>query len=72
MYFDENGDPATGYNIVTWDWTEGSWSVKIVGEYSSNPPDLTVDISQIYWNTNHRSKVRCCFIVEILYFYKFL
>ncbi|XP_048873075.1 taste receptor type 1 member 1 [Brienomyrus brachyistius] len=57
MYFDENGDPPTGYDIVTWDWTEGKWSVKIVGEYSPGPPNLTVNISQIYWNTNDRSKV---------------
>ncbi|XP_072569307.1 taste receptor type 1 member 1 [Paramormyrops kingsleyae] len=56
MYFDANGDPPTGYDIVTWDWTEGNWSVKIVGEYSPDPPNLTVDISQIYWNTNDHSK----------------
>ncbi|XP_051961031.1 taste receptor type 1 member 1-like [Xyrauchen texanus] len=49
FYFDNNGDPPTGYDIVTWVWMNGQWSFKVVGSYSPDPTDLQVDASQIQW-----------------------
>ncbi|XP_018606112.2 taste receptor type 1 member 1 [Scleropages formosus] len=52
MYFDSNGDPPTGYDIVAWDWTGGLWSLPIIGSYSPNPSRLKINISLIKWNSN--------------------
>ncbi|KAK7132239.1 hypothetical protein R3I93_018711 [Phoxinus phoxinus] len=49
FYFDKNGDPPTGYDIVTWLWMDGQWSFKAVGSYSPSPNDLQLDTSQIQW-----------------------
>ncbi|XP_016340298.1 taste receptor type 1 member 1-like [Sinocyclocheilus anshuiensis] len=49
FYFDKNGDPPTGYDIVTWVWTDGQWSFKVVGNYSPVPTELQLDTSQIKW-----------------------
>uniref|UniRef100_A0A8C2J2A6 Taste receptor type 1 member 1-like n=1 Tax=Cyprinus carpio TaxID=7962 RepID=A0A8C2J2A6_CYPCA len=49
FYFDKNGDPPTGYDIVTWVWTDGQWSFKVVGNYSPAPTELQLDASQIKW-----------------------
>lgn len=50
FYFDKNGDPPTGYDIVTWEWTNGLWSFKVVGNYSPSANDLHLDDSQIDWS----------------------
>ncbi|KAL6482880.1 hypothetical protein MHYP_G00077520 [Metynnis hypsauchen] len=49
VYFDKNGDPPTGYDIVTWTWKGKAWSCRVVGAYSPDPPYLQVDLSQIQW-----------------------
>ncbi|KAI4896664.1 hypothetical protein NFI96_026149 [Prochilodus magdalenae] len=49
VYFDKNGDPPTGYDIVTWIWKGTAWSFRVVGAYSPDPPYLQVDPSQIQW-----------------------
>ncbi|XP_066528463.1 taste receptor type 1 member 1 [Hoplias malabaricus] len=49
VYFDENGDPPTGYDIVTWIWNGQAWSFRVVGAYNPDPPNLQMDISRIQW-----------------------
>jgi hypothetical protein len=49
MYFDENGDPPTGYDIVAWLWRGSQWIVKEVGSYTPYPSSLTVNTSLIEW-----------------------
>ncbi|XP_028850819.1 taste receptor type 1 member 1 isoform X2 [Denticeps clupeoides] len=51
VYFDANGNPPTGYDIVTWIWNNNQWSLRVVGSYSPNPPNLYVDPSKIQWWT---------------------
>ncbi|KAK3547220.1 hypothetical protein QTP86_017838, partial [Hemibagrus guttatus] len=49
LFFDQYGNPPTGYDIVTWLWSNKTWSLKMVGSFISEPPSLQVDASQIQW-----------------------
>lgn len=49
MYFDQNGDPPTGYDIVTWIWRGPAWSLRVVGSYTPDSTELTVNATQIEW-----------------------
>ncbi|XP_061691624.1 taste receptor type 1 member 1 isoform X2 [Syngnathoides biaculeatus] len=51
VYFDVNGDPPTGYDIVTWIWRGTEWSHRVVGSFSPDPPHLTLDDEAIEWHT---------------------
>ncbi|XP_059189018.1 taste receptor type 1 member 1 [Centropristis striata] len=50
MYFDVNGDPPTGYDIISWVWKGAAWSLKVVGSFSPNPVSLIVDADEIEWH----------------------
>lgn len=49
VYFDMNGDPPTGYDIVSWVWRGTDWSLRKVGSFSPDPISLTVDADLIEW-----------------------
>ncbi|GAA6088687.1 taste receptor type 1 member 1, partial [Tachysurus ichikawai] len=49
LFFDQFGNPPTGYDIVTWQWINKAWSLKMVGSFISEPPSLQLDASQIQW-----------------------
>uniref|UniRef100_UPI00398EC833 taste receptor type 1 member 1-like n=1 Tax=Pristiophorus japonicus TaxID=55135 RepID=UPI00398EC833 len=50
IYFDENGNPPTGYDIIHWDWQNETVSFKVIGSYKPNPGQLQIDKSLIKWN----------------------
>ncbi|XP_026224309.1 taste receptor type 1 member 1 [Anabas testudineus] len=56
VYFDSNGDPPTGYDIVSWVWRGTDWSVRVVGSFNPNPTMLTVNDDQIEWYDTGNSK----------------
>lgn len=47
--FDANGNPPTGYDIVTWIWRGSKWSLRVVGSFTPDPITLTIDADQIEW-----------------------
>ncbi|XP_060750523.1 taste receptor type 1 member 1 [Tachysurus vachellii] len=59
LFFDQYGNPPTGYDIVTWQWINKTWSLKMVGSFISEPPNLQVDASQIQWMPESRCSPEC-------------
>ncbi|KAB5546272.1 hypothetical protein PHYPO_G00070150 [Pangasianodon hypophthalmus] len=59
LFFDEYGNPPTGYDIVTWIWINKTWSLGMVGSFISEPPNLQVDASQIQWMPESRCSPEC-------------
>ncbi|XP_033824721.1 taste receptor type 1 member 1 [Periophthalmus magnuspinnatus] len=58
VYFDHNGDPPTGYDIVTWIWRGNAWSLRLLGSFSPDPISLTINEDLIEWhNTEAVDKV---------------
>ncbi|KAK7896708.1 hypothetical protein WMY93_022033 [Mugilogobius chulae] len=50
VYFDSNGDPPTGYDIVTWIWRDSEWSLRLVGSFSPDPVSLIINEDLIEWH----------------------
>ncbi|MGH0168954.1 UNVERIFIED_CONTAM: hypothetical protein FKN15_069454 [Acipenser sinensis] len=57
LYFDNNGDPPTGYDIIAWDWVGDSVSYKVIGSYSPNPERLLINRDLINWNAKDNNTV---------------
>lgn len=59
VYFDKNGNPPTGYDIICWVWMGSTWTVREVGAFRPNPIELTVNDDLIEWyNTGEPGTVR--------------
>ncbi|XP_067863056.1 taste receptor type 1 member 1-like [Heptranchias perlo] len=51
IYFDENGNPSMGYEVIVWDTENGSLPYKVIGSYTPSPGRLTINQSLIKWNS---------------------
>uniref|UniRef100_A0A8C5PCK0 Taste 1 receptor member 1 n=2 Tax=Leptobrachium leishanense TaxID=445787 RepID=A0A8C5PCK0_9ANUR len=60
IYFDENGNPATGYDIVMWDWSTGNASFNIIGTFSKNPVSLELKKDVIWFTKDNSIPVSIC------------
>ncbi|XP_078415310.1 taste receptor type 1 member 3-like [Cetorhinus maximus] len=53
IFFDKNGNPPTGYDIINWQWkSENSTpEFRLIGEYRAQDKKLLINASLINWNT---------------------
>uniref|UniRef100_A0A667ZE47 G-protein coupled receptors family 3 profile domain-containing protein n=1 Tax=Myripristis murdjan TaxID=586833 RepID=A0A667ZE47_9TELE len=65
IFFDDNGDPSIGYDIVNWDMTESKVDIKTIGEYwPSGKIKLPDDLISKMLNT---LQLLCCHVVKIAF-----
>uniref|UniRef100_A0A3Q2ZJI6 Taste receptor, type 1, member 1 n=1 Tax=Hippocampus comes TaxID=109280 RepID=A0A3Q2ZJI6_HIPCM len=65
VYFDANGDPPTGYDIVTWIWRGTEWSLRVVGSFQPDPLQLTLDEEAIEWHSTGTTSRSVSFSVPL-------
>uniref|UniRef100_A0A668A137 G-protein coupled receptors family 3 profile domain-containing protein n=1 Tax=Myripristis murdjan TaxID=586833 RepID=A0A668A137_9TELE len=64
IFFDDNGDPSIGYDIVNWDMTESKVDIKTIGEYwPSGKIKLPDDLISKMCNVT----LLCCHVVKIAF-----
>ncbi|XP_061458093.1 taste receptor type 1 member 1 [Rhineura floridana] len=51
VYFDTNGDPLAGYNLVLWKWAGEDWDYTVVGSFDRNPDCLSISEDKLLWHT---------------------
>nr|XP_034976088.1 taste receptor type 1 member 1 [Zootoca vivipara] len=51
IYFDANGDPLVGYNLVLWTWAGQEWNYTVVGSFDRNPDRLSIHKDRLLWHT---------------------
>ncbi|XP_059807601.1 extracellular calcium-sensing receptor-like [Hypanus sabinus] len=53
IFFDEEGNPPTGYDIINWQWKGGNLipEFRVIGEYRAQDKELIINASLIDWNT---------------------
>ncbi|XP_068934821.1 taste receptor type 1 member 1 isoform X1 [Petaurus breviceps papuanus] len=56
--FNENGDPFSGYDIITWDWNGTNWTYKIIGAFTWFPVHLEIDETKIRWHKGKKQVPR--------------
>ncbi|XP_060115139.1 taste receptor type 1 member 1 [Heteronotia binoei] len=51
IYFDSNGDPLTGYDLVQWKWANQTWFYDVIATFSIKPVHLTIYRDKLQWHT---------------------
>uniref|UniRef100_A0A4W3JII8 Taste receptor type 1 member 1-like n=1 Tax=Callorhinchus milii TaxID=7868 RepID=A0A4W3JII8_CALMI len=57
VYFDRNGNPPMGYDIIHWAWNNQSVSFRVIGTYTSSPRELHIDETAILWHSEGNTQI---------------
>ncbi|XP_004596138.2 taste receptor type 1 member 1 isoform X1 [Ochotona princeps] len=49
VMFDDIGDPLSGYDIITWDWSGPQWDFTVIGSFMWSSVHLDIDKTKIQW-----------------------
>ncbi|KAM4652125.1 taste receptor type 1 member 1-like [Discoglossus pictus] len=56
IYFDNNGDPATGYDLIMWSWNGSTPTFKVIGSFIQNPRRLEI-ANVLKWHTKNNTGI---------------
>lgn len=65
VYFDAQGDPPTGYDIINWVWRGTDWSIRHIGSFSPDPVALIIDPDLIEWHDVGNPRSVCFFLSSV-------